>query len=130
MRTHFLVHRQLSSLCVLMVAVGELSGVSFDKGTSPIPEGSTHMIHSCPNTITLGVRFQQTNLRRSGHRHSLVAQTVKNLPKMWETSVQSMDREDPLENGKGYPLQYSYLENSMDIGAWRATVYEIAKSWT
>ena len=32
--------------------------------------------------------------------------------------------------GNGYPLQYSYLENSMDIGAWRATVYEIAKSWT
>ena len=30
----------------------------------------------------------------------LVAQTVKNLPKMWETSVRSMEREDPLENGK------------------------------
>ena len=24
--------------------------------------------------------------------------------------------------GKGYPLQYSGLENSMDRGAWRATV--------
>ena len=24
------------------------------------------------------------------------------------------------ENGK--PLQYSYLENSMDVGAWQATV--------
>ena len=24
--------------------------------------------------------------------------------------------------GNGYPLQYSYLENSMDRGAWQATV--------
>ena len=30
----------------------------------------------------------------------------------------------------GYPLQYSCLENSMDRGAWRATVYGVAKSWT
>ena len=28
---------------------------------------------------------------------SLVAQTVKHLPTMWETWVQSLDREDPLE---------------------------------
>ena len=25
--------------------------------------------------------------------------------------------------GKGYPLQYSFLENSMDRGAWQATVH-------
>ena len=29
----------------------------------------------------------------------------------------------------GYPLQYSYLENSIDRGAWQATVHGIAKSW-
>ena len=32
--------------------------------------------------------------------------------------------------GNGYPLQYSCLENSMDRGAWWATVYGVAKSWT
>ena len=32
--------------------------------------------------------------------------------------------------GNGNPLQYSYLENSMDGGAWRATVHEMARSWT
>ena len=32
--------------------------------------------------------------------------------------------------GNGYPLQYSCLENCMDRGAWRATVYGIAKSQT
>jgi len=25
--------------------------------------------------------------------------------------------------GNGYPLQYSFLENPMDRGAWQATVY-------
>ena len=30
---------------------------------------------------------------------SLVAQLVKNLPAMWETWVQSLSREDPLEKG-------------------------------
>ena len=30
---------------------------------------------------------------------SLVAQTVKNLPAMWETWVQSTGQEDPLEEG-------------------------------
>ena len=30
--------------------------------------------------------------------------------------------------GHGNPLQYSCLENSMDRGAWQATVYGVAKS--
>ena len=30
----------------------------------------------------------------------------------------------------GYPLQYSCLENSMDGGAWWATVHRVAKRWT
>ena len=32
--------------------------------------------------------------------------------------------------GNGYPLQYSSLENSMDKGAWWATVLGVAKSQT
>ena len=32
--------------------------------------------------------------------------------------------------GHGNPLQYSCLENPMDRGAWQATVYGVAKSWT
>ena len=35
-----------------------------------------------------------------------------------------------LEEGNGYTLQYSCLENSMDRGAWRATVHGVAKSQT
>ena len=32
--------------------------------------------------------------------------------------------------GNGHPLRYSFLENSMDIGAWWATVHGVTKSWT
>ena len=32
--------------------------------------------------------------------------------------------------GYGNPSQYSCLENSMDRGAWQATIHEVAKSWT
>ena len=33
-------------------------------------------------------------------------------------------------DGKGYPLQYSCLENSMERGAWWATVHVVAESRT
>ena len=31
--------------------------------------------------------------------------------------------------GNGYPRQYSWLENSMDRGAWQAIVHGVTKSW-
>ena len=33
-------------------------------------------------------------------------------------------------SGHGNPLQYSWLENPMDRGAWQATVHRVAKSQT
>ena len=59
-------------------------------------------------------------------RASLVAHREKNLPAMQETWVQSLGREDSLENGK--PLQYSCLENSMDRRTWWLTVRGVAES--
>ena len=56
---------------------------------------------------------------------SLVAQLVRNPPAMWETWVQSLGWENPLGEGKGYPLQYSGLENSMNC-----KVHGVAKSQT
>ena len=32
--------------------------------------------------------------------------------------------------GNGNPLQYSSLGNSMDRGAWQATIHGVTKSWT
>ena len=59
---------------------------------------------------------------------SLVAQMVKNLPPMKEAPglILGLVRSSGLGNGN--PLQYSCLENSMDRGARRATVHEVAKS--
>ena len=31
--------------------------------------------------------------------------------------------------GDGNPLQYAYLGNPMDRGAWQATVHEVAEEW-
>ena len=38
--------------------------------------------------------------------------------------------ERSLGEGNGNPLQYSYMKNSMDRGAWQATVPGVAKSHT
>ena len=32
--------------------------------------------------------------------------------------------------GNGSPLQYSWLENPVDRGAWQATIHGVAQSWT
>ena len=55
----------------------------------------------------------------------------KNLPAMQKMQVQFLGREDSLEKEINYTLlQYSCLENSMDRGAWRATVHKITESHT
>ena len=53
---------------------------------------------------------------------------VNNLSAVRGTRVQSLSQEELL--GHGNPLQYSFLENSMDRGAWWATVHGVAKSHT
>ena len=55
------------------------------------------------------------------------AQTVRNLPAMPETWVRSLGQED---QGNGNSLQYSCLENSIDRGAWWATIHGVAESDT
>ena len=54
-------------------------------------------------------------------------QKVKNPPAMQETQVRSKSGRSP-GRGNGNPLQYSCLENSMDRGAWQATVHGVAKN--
>ena len=46
------------------------------------------------------------------NKASLVAQMVKNLPALWETQVQSLGREDPLEEG---------MATHSGIFAWEVT---------
>ena len=63
-----------------------------------------------------------------------MAQMVKCLPAVRETRVRSLgpipgSGTSPGE-GNGNPLQYPCLEDSVDRGAWKATVHGIAKSRT
>ena len=81
---------------------------------------------------------------------------VKNPPAMYETWVQSLGQEDPLQKGMASPIsslekiqgdrlpwlgcdhqigvaalcQCSCPENSMDRGAWQATVHGVSESPT
>ena len=57
----------------------------------------------------------------------LVAQLVKNLPAMQETWIQYLGMGRSPGEGNGSPLQYSCLENSMNRGAWQATVQGVAR---
>ena len=61
---------------------------------------------------------------------SLVAQTIKNLLAMWDTWVQSLGWEDPLEEGMAAHSSILAWRISMDRGAWWATVHGVPKSWT
>ena len=64
---------------------------------------------------------------------SWMAQQVKNSPAMQETQevwVQSLGREDSLEEEDGNPLQDSCLKNPMDRGVWWVTIQRVAKSQT
>ena len=56
---------------------------------------------------------------------SLIAQLVKNPPALQEILVRFLGWEDSPGEGKGYPLQYSSLENSVDC-----TVHGVQKSHT
>ena len=61
---------------------------------------------------------------------SLVAQMVTNLPAMWETWVQSLGWEGPLEESMATHSSILAWIIPMDRGAWRATVHGDTKSWT
>ena len=63
-------------------------------------------------------------------RTSQVAETVKNLPSMWETWVRSLGWEDPLEEGMATHSRILAWRIPLDRGAWWATVHGVTKSQT
>ena len=54
----------------------------------------------------------------------MVPQMAKNLPAIWETQVQSLGWEDPLEKGMVPTPVF------LDRGAWWTTDHGVAKSQT
>ena len=59
-----------------------------------------------------------------------MAQTVKDLPAVWETLVRLLGREDPLEEGMATYSSILVWGIPMDRGAWQATVCGVAKRQT
>ena len=80
---------------------------------------------SVPLLANLGAFVQYHCPRLMLFGSDSLAQLVKN-PRPW---FNSWVRKIPGE-GNGYPLQYSDLENSMDRGAWQATVHVVTKNRT
>jgi len=62
------------------------------------------------------------------HRAFLVAHMVKNPPAIWETWVQSLGWEDPLEEGMATHSSILAWRIPTDRGAWQATVHSVEKS--
>ena len=62
-------------------------------------------------------------------RASLVAQTAKNLPAMWETWVQSLGWEDPLEEGMTTLSSISW-RIPMGRGAWLPASFKMSDTTT
>ena len=76
------------------------------------------------------VTFEQMWKKRAGlPRWCSGKESVSNAGDLRDAdSIPGLERS--LGVGSGNPLQYSYLEFSMDRGAWRATVHTVAKSQT
>ena len=102
--------------------------------SSPDMSGQQKMSHVCISYLLLNGKFYGWIAWTIAIFISLlaliVAQMVENLPAMQETQVQFLSQEDFPGEGNGNPLQYSCLENSMDRGAWQATVHGVANSQT
>ena len=62
--------------------------------------------------------------------HSLVAQTVKNLPAVEPAGdLDLIPGSERFPEGNGNPLQYACLENPMERRTWRATVHGVRHNW-
>ena len=61
---------------------------------------------------------------------SLVAQTGKNLPAMWETLDRSLGWEDPLEEGMATHSSILAWRIPMNRGVWWATIHRVTNNQT
>ena len=67
---------------------------------------------------------------RIARRHFTLWATREAQTALWETWVQSLGWEDPLEEGMETHSSILAWRIPMDRGAWWATVHGVARSWT
>ena len=116
---------------ILQARIREWVAFLFSRGSIFPTQGSNPGLSNCKvvfstiaqSTIALWAPVFYYSAKEICIRDSLIAQSVKNLPAMHETWIRPWFGKIPWR-GKGYPLPYSGLENSMDC-----TVHGVAKSW-
>ena len=101
----------------------------YSASLSCLPPSESSPFRVVPGTQPKALYFKTSPKEKA----SQVTLVVKNLPSnagdLRDVRSISGSGRSP-GGGHGNPLQYSYLENPMDKGAWQATVYEVAKSQT
>ena len=85
-----------------------------------------HCFHLFSLSFFLTIFREKERERREAE---LRAQQVKNAMTTWHL-VCYLPSTDTFGEGNGSPLQYSYLENPTDRGAWRAAVHGVTESQT
>ena len=84
----------------------------------PLEKGMATQYSCLKNILIYSTESPTSQNSRSPIWASLMVQMAKKPPAIWETWVQSLGWEDSPGEGKGYPLQYSGLEDSMDYSPW------------
>ena len=78
-----------------------------------------HLVRMLPPDPAIS--FLYINIYLTEMWASLVAQTVKNLPAVWDTQVRSLDWEDPLEKGLAtHSGRIPWTEEPSDTTEWLA----------
>ena len=137
-RNPVLVHIRFHSLCVCLsppIAIYFSIFISFLEHTHTHTLILTHS-HTC---IVSNTWHGPQCYRICHSRMTTVVRTFVCFPGSSDSKASAYNAEDPAlipgsgrspGEGNGHPLQYSCLENSMDWGAWWATVHGVEKSWT
>ena len=87
-----------------------------------------YIVHEVAESDTTEI-FPFTTIRGTCHVALAVKSLAANARDMRDMGLIPGSGRSPGE-GNGYPLQHSCLENSMDRGAWWATVRGVVKSRT
>ena len=96
--------------------------------TLPLPYPRLAQSHAEMSPLRLWFPYGEREEKRGNLPSSLALQFALWEPLMWLCTIGIIGLS--MGEGNGNPLQYSWLENPKDRGAWWAAVHGVAKSWT